>query len=71
LRCPKNRSILGVCEDFEGERNAAIKPGAETACRLCRGGAVKSPRSGISVEITLLGSFTTKQESCGSRKPRD
>ena len=20
-RCPKNHSILGVCEDFEGERN--------------------------------------------------
>ena len=33
-----------------GKRNAAIKSRAEAACRLCRDGAVKSPRSGIKAE---------------------
>ena len=33
-----------------GKRTAAIKSRAEAACRLCRDGAVKSPRSGIKTE---------------------
>ena len=37
-----------------GKRTAAIKPRAEAACRLCRGGAVKSPRSGIKTESGKL-----------------
>ncbi len=39
---------LGVQE--KGKRTAAIKSRAEAACRLCRDGAVKSPRSGIKTE---------------------
>jgi len=38
----------GITEN--GERTAAIKSSAEAACRLCRDGAVKSPRSGIKTE---------------------
>ena len=37
-------------EAENGERTAAIKSSAEAACRLCRDGAVKSPRSGIKAE---------------------
>ena len=46
------RFSLGV-----GKRTAAIKPRAEAACRLCRGEAVKSPRSGIKTENGKLYGF--------------
>ena len=41
---------LEVQEAENRKRTAAIKSRAEAACRLCRDGAVKSPRSGIKAE---------------------
>ena len=60
---------LGVLTN--GKRTAAIKSRAEAACRLCRDGAVKSPRSGIKAENGKLLVFRreTKGESDRPHRP--
>ena len=48
------RVAMILQRQLNGKRTAAIKSRAEAACRLCRDGAVKSPRSGIKAESGKL-----------------
>mgnify|MGYP006974591916 CR=1 FL=1 len=61
LRSMRNRSILGVCEDFEYERNRRYGARAESVCTLCRVVRRKSPCKGINAEITSIFRYRTKK----------
>ena len=53
-RCPKKRSLLGVNEDFEGERNVAFKRGQN---QTCLNYAERSNEKELNDKRTLLDSF--------------
>ena len=61
LRSMRNRSILGVCEDFDYERNRRYGARAESVCTLCRVVRRKSPCKGINAEITSIFRYRTKK----------
>ena len=51
MRCSKNRSLLGVNEDFESERKVAFKRGQRELAHF----AERSNQKELNAENTLLG----------------
>ena len=53
MRRLRNRSILGVCEDFEGKRKVAFKRGQRELAHF----AERSNQKELNAKITLLDNF--------------